>query len=296
MGAKAGLLAVAGGKLPFLIVSPRLALCGGRARHPLQDEERRRRGAGRGTANGSSAWNSCRWLCSHADILYYLENGFQTGFSSTLYMCHLFTKNICTQGRAEGLTPPPRVRDTRPKGKTEKGSSIEGVIRIWVPRRGLCQQAQEVQVRSERPQACKNCPGGPPPKAPLCDRDPYAPRGSRAPSNAVGQFKGARTPVARCGGPKKTASRTATKMQAPQKFGLESAESALPSRAPQRFGGLAGGGSIFVLAAAARASAPIKAPAPPSSRVLKQRASPARRPRRTSYFGVAALFSNSSSP
>ena len=101
------------GKLPlpyrFTAVGPLWQPC---APHPLQDRgEATSRRRPRNGEDGSSAWNSCRWFVHvsrrHLTIIW--KTGFQTGFSSTLYICHLFvgkhfSPQVC---RPKDLSPPP---------------------------------------------------------------------------------------------------------------------------------------------------------------------------------------------
>ena len=310
------------GKLPlpyrFTAVGPLWQPC---APHPLQDRgEATSRRRPRNGEDGSSAWNSCRWFVHvsrrHLTIIW--KTGFQTGFSSTLYICHLFVEKHRRRGAGPKdvfaatdavLAFGTLGRMVKPRKRFQHRGTIRGFGSAPAPR--AAQLVHNIKGCGFDPRFGPErsnffAPWGyANPKTPLCDAaEPQAPGKCGFPECASGPTR-AIPQLLVCGrdSAKKTSARTASQIQAPPKFGHQSPQSPhLQSRRPphnlrwKRAG--TASPSWMVAAACARASAPIKAPAPPHypPELHQQRASPARRPRRTSYFGVAALFSNSSSP
>ena len=172
------------GKLPlpyrFTAVGPLWQPC---APHPLQDRgEATSRRRPRNGEDGSSAWNSCRWFVHrsrrHLTIIW--KTGFQTGFSSTLYICHLFVKKhfspqVC---RPKDLSPPPINFSFGTLGrmvKPVKRFQHRGMIPVLGPRRRRAPRTQAYRrsrVRSPvRPRTLQFfLPRGPVlPKSPPCE-------------------------------------------------------------------------------------------------------------------------------
>lgn len=202
------------GKLPlpyrFTAVGPLWQPC---APHPLQDRgEATSRRRPRNGEDGSSAWNSCRWFVftrRHFTIIW--KTGFQTGFSSTLYICHLFVRKhfspqVC---RPKDLSPPPINFSFGTLGrmvKPVKRFQHRGMIPVLGPRRR----------RAPRNASIQEVPGSIPgsahayffvpwgyatPETPLCDRGaarpPDAPADLRSFQEAQGNYT--RPPLLVCG-------------------------------------------------------------------------------------------------
>lgn len=174
------------GKLPlpyrFTAVGPLWQPC---APHPLQDRgEATSRRRPRNGEDGSSAWNSCRWFVHvsrrHLTIIW--KTGFQTGFSSTLYICHLFvgkhfSPQVC---RPKDLSPPPINFSFGTLGrmvKPVKRFQHRGMIPVLGPRRRRAPRNASIQeVPGSIPGSAPNAPiffapwGYANPKTPLCTR------------------------------------------------------------------------------------------------------------------------------
>ena len=311
------------GKLPlpyrFTAVGPLWQPC---APHPLQDRgEATSRRRPRNGEDGSSAWNSCRWFVHrsrrHFTIIW--KTGFQTGFSwNSVYMSPFREKTLLPTGcRPKDLSPPPINFSFGTLGRM-----VKPVKRFQHEVYDSCfgsAPAPRAAHASAYARGPGSIPGSAPnaqfffapwgyanPKTPLCTAEP------RAPSNALAvgpsrRHKVHETPVARLRTrlPQKTSARDRRKNTSPPKISVLKVPQVLIfkvvvlPRQPSVAAAWTASPSLMVAAACARASAPIKAPAPPHypPELHQQRASPARRPRKdTSYFGVAALFSNSSSP